>query len=435
MKKVLSLLLLAGLPAAGLIFRDGASPPANTGTAPTGDLAGSGWQHQVYYLDFHGTVISPKHFVTARHLGGGEEKITRPVFFRGGEEVTYAIKGERVLIGETDLSIFEIWETFPEYAGIYEGGNEAGKEMVIHGSGVDRGGEVGGSGWKWGPWGTRESRWGQNVVKGVAKSGEDDLLYFSFDDVLGRNEVMATGGDSGGGWFIKDGEVWKLAAVSFSVDALYSEAAMPVDGTGFRGAFYDASGLWYGKDSEGWEVIPVEGDGDLGEIEFYRQSHTYGSRMSSNATAIRAIIDPAIDWGEKTNVGKFGSWLSGFGITTKTGAGDDADGDGLSNLNEYLTESHPNDPVTAVRPLEVALLSDGSHQFTFVESLDLPGRGLVSVLEKSNDLLNWEAVTGQVEISDLRDNPNGVRTRVTTIPATLAGRVFYRLRVTLLPSS
>ena len=132
---------------------------------------------------------------------------------------------------------------------------------------------------------------------------------------------------------------------------------------------------------------------------------------------------------------KFESWLSGFGITAETGVDDDADGDGLSNLNEYLGESHPNDLITAVQPLEVESLSNGFHQFTFVESLDMTERGLVSVLESSPNLLNWEEVTGQVERSNLRDNPKGIRTRVTTIPPSSNGRVFYRLRVTLLRSS
>ena len=432
MKKGLALWLLMGLPAAALIFRDGPSPTMNTETAPTGDLVGSGWQHQVYYMDFHGTVISPKHFVSARHLGGSQEEITRPVFFRGGEEVTFGIKGERVLIGGTDLSVFEIWETFPEYAELYEGGNEAGREMVIHGSGVGRGAAISGRGWKWGLWGTRQSRWGQNIVEGVVTSEGNELLYFGFDDVLGRNEAMATGGDSGGGWFIQDGATWKLAAVSSSVDALYSDASIPIDETGFKGGFYDAVGLWYGNDAEGWEVIPGGGEG---EIEFYRQSHSYGSRISSNAPAIRAIIDPAIEWGGKSKMEKFESWLSGFGITAETGVDDDADGDGLSNLNEYLGESHPNDLITAVQPLEVESLSNGFHQFTFVESLDMTERGLVSVLESSPNLLNWEEVTGQVETSNLRDNPKGIRTRVTTIPPSPNGRVFYRLRVTLLRSS
>jgi len=160
------LLAVVGLPASGLIFRDGLSPTANTRTAPTGDYAGSGWQHQLRYLTSHATIISPKHFITANHLGASQEQVTQQAFFNGAELKTFAIKGTPVRIGDSDLRVFEIWETFEDYALLYTKSDEVGKEMVVHGRGIDRDEEVAGRGWKWGSYATQKSRWGRNEVGG-----------------------------------------------------------------------------------------------------------------------------------------------------------------------------------------------------------------------------------------------------------------------------
>lgn len=439
MQRSLCFWILTIAAAHGLIFRDGPSPAANTETAPTGAYANSGWEHQVQFVTSHGTIISPKHFITARHLGSGGalgRTVKQPVFFGVPEERVYAVKGSRELIGTTDLAIFEIWETFDDYAELYEGTSEVGKEMVIHGSGRGRGEEVAGKGWKWGAASTRKSRWGRNTLDGIVSSDGNEFLYFDFDDVFGQDEAMAMVSDSGGGWFVKDGSVWKLVAVTYSVDARHSDATSPSNANSFRGGFYEAGGLHIGSDATGWQLIPTTGSSDdPDDIEFYRQSHTYGSRISSDASAIKAIIDPAIEWQGKTFGQRFEGWLSEFGITGETGAGDDPDGDGIPNLNEYLVESDPNQTNDFVRPLQVAFLPDGSHRFTFVESLDLAGRGITTVLENSTDLANWEEVIGQVEESIVRDDPNGVQTRTTSIGPIGAGKRFYRLKVTLSSSS
>lgn len=434
MRLALMVLVLAVGPAAGLIFRDGPSPAPNTETAPTGPLAGSGWQWQANYLNYHATIISPKHVITARHLGAGEKVITRPVIFGAPSPETYAIKGQRITIGDSDFAIFEVWETFPTYAGLYQGTNESGREVVIHGSGVGRGDEVGEAGWRWGNGTSRVSRWGRNVIKGSLSSGDDQFLYFGFDDLLGQDEVMATGGDSGGGWFIKEGGVWKLAAVSFSVDALYSEETVPSDSNGFRGAIYDGTGLSFGRDANGWEVIPASGQsGNPSDIEFYRQSHSYGSRISGRLAEIEAVIAPALAWEALDAGGKFQSWLTDFGVTTETGANDDADDDGLTNLEEYLTESHPGDKAQSESGLRVEFLPGGVQRLTLRESLDLAGRELTSVLEESVDLENWSPISGLSEISNTRDNPAGIRVRVLERSGVGAGPRYLRQKIVLAP--
>ena len=109
----------------------------------------------------------------------------------------------------------------------------------------------------------------------------------------------------------------------------------------------------------------------------------------------------------------------------------DADKDGVSNLEEYLTESNPNNHADAVAPLAVDLTMAGTHQFTLVESLDLAGRGLATVLEVSDDLAQWDPVTGTTEDSNVVDSIAGTRTRELSVSFAGTGAVYYRLKITL----
>lgn len=421
---------LAILPAGGLIFRDGLSPPANTQTAPTGGYEGSGWQHQLRYLTSHATIISPKHFITATHLGANQEQVTQQAFFNGVGLQTFAVKGTPVRLGDSDLRVFEIWETFDDYALLYTKSDEVGKEIVVHGRGIDRDEEVVGRGWKWGSYATQKSRWGRNEVGGSVDVEGNELLHFDFSDILGKDEVIVSPRDSGGGWFIKDGLTWKLAAVTSSVDASYSSAVIPSNQNRFNGAFYNAGGLYIGSDDSGWNLIPVFGRSESpSDSRFYRQTNGYGSRISDHAAEIQAIINSAIDWEDLSPTEKFGNWLESFGTISLSGFSDDPDNDGFSNLEEYLTGSDPSDANIGSEPISIDYLPDGSHSFVLVESLDLEGRHLTAVLESSVDLDNWNPVDDLTETSSNRNNPAGVKTRVLTRSPEENGSLFYRLKI------
>ena len=433
--KLLLLCAVIGLPASGLIFRDGLSPAANTRTAPIGDYAGSGWQHQLRYLTSHATIISPKHFITAHHLGASQEQVTQQAFFNGVGLKTFAIKGTPLRIGDSDLRVFEIWETFDDYALLYKKSDELGKEMVVHGRGIDRGEEVPGRGWKWGSYATQKSRWGRNEVGGFVDVEGNELLHFDFSDVLGQDEAIVSPRDSGGGWFIKDGPIWKLAAVTFSVDASYSSSAIPSNQNRFNGVFYDAGGLYIGSDDSEWNLIPIFGESEnSSDSRFYRQTNGYGSRISDHTEEIQALIDPAIEWKDLSPAEKFDTWLEGAGISL-SGFSDDPDNDGFSNLEEYLAGSDPSDASTGIGPMTIDYLPDGSHSFVLVESLDLAGRHLSTVLESSIDLDNWAPVVDLTQISSVRDNPAGVQTRSLTRTPAQNGPLFYRLRITMVSSN
>lgn len=422
---------LASLPVSGLIFREGAGPAANTETAPTGDYSGSGWQHQLIYAGFHGTIISPKHFITAVHIGFGSPVVTQQGFFNGVGNRSFTVKGSR-RVGQSDFRIFEIWETFDDFALLYNKADENGKEVVIHGRGFGAGSEISGRGWNWGGGSTQRSRWGRNTIEDNFTNGSNNLLHFDFSDVLGEDEVMVANRDSGGGWFIKDGDTWKLAAVTFAVDTGYSTAISPSDATRFNGALYDADRAWIGSDAGGWNRIPSSGSSnDPTNIRFYRQSNGYGSRVSASATSIQTIIDPAIAWQDLDATERMENWLGQFGVTSLLGSTDDADADGLTNLEEYLTESDPSDSGERVKPMTVEYLPDGSHRVTLVESLDLVGRGLTVVVESSDDLSTWQLVNDLSELSNDPDSSNGIRTRILTRTPTESGALYYRLRIVL----
>src|SRR5208283_5344842 len=81
------LLLLAGIipppRLQAIIFYFTADPDYNT-TAPTGSLAGSGWQWVGSWGGFQGTVIGPHHFLAAQHVGGvpGDPFVFQGVSYR-----------------------------------------------------------------------------------------------------------------------------------------------------------------------------------------------------------------------------------------------------------------------------------------------------------------------------------------------------------------
>ncbi len=446
---VASLMLLGVLPGHAIIFADGDDPSANKETAPTGVYQDSGWQHLVRFKNFQGTMISPKHFITATHLGSATA-ITQPMYFNGVADKSFNIKpNSRTILqinGEnSDLSVFEIWETFENYAPLYTSTDEVGKEFILTGKGFGQGEELTFNnatvGWKWGDATTEADRWGTSTILStdVAGSGAD-LIYSQFDSNGGPHECQATGNDSGGGWFIKEGSVWKLAAITFSADAGRDSNNTIGDGSNFRAAMTRARGFYIGSDSGGWFLIPTNNGqysnpasfetNDM-DARFYEKTHSYGTRISSFITELNPIIQPSITTASLSPETRFGAWLIDQGITTNTSALDDADGDHIPNLLEYFSDSDASDISEAISPFQVTPLTSGAIQFTLIESLDLAGRGLTGVIQKSTDLDTWTPVTTATETSSSMDTAAGTRTRILERPAGSDSELFFRLFVSL----
>ena len=146
-------------------------------------------------------------------------------------------------------------------------------------------------------------RWGENDVAEIVPYNGHDYLYATFDKPAQMgdrpNESHLSGGDSGGAIFLKDNSdgLWKLAAINYAVDDLYTPPTIPPDPPGlqsFAAAIYDAHGYYTsdGKNPPTYTLIT-----DPTPTGFY------GTRISSELAWIGSVIaDP--------HVGREGNFLT-----------------------------------------------------------------------------------------------------------------------------
>lgn len=269
--------LAAGPAAHALIFLSSGDTAFNT-TAPGGVLADSGWQYQGDWGGLLGTPVAPNFFLTAKHGGGA---VGNSFSYQGTSFVATAQFNHPT----ADLTLWQVGGTFPGYAPLYTGNDEVGKGLVVFGRSAVRGAEVnvaGASptdlrGWQWGSTGGGTRRWGENGVDAVATVSGADYLVAGFSADGGANEATLAGGDSGGGVFIQDAGIWKLAGINYAVEAEFRTTA---DGATFLGAIFDAGGL-YGNTGGGFTLLN-DGPGNL-EASFY------STRVSSYADWIQEV--------------------------------------------------------------------------------------------------------------------------------------------------
>lgn len=288
---ILALLLVPSRSEA-ILFFDTDVATHNT-TAPSGTLANSGWQYQGYFGSKLGTMISSKHFITAQHIGVSGTFV-HDALFNGSATVSYSVdtsvnNGVGYWdIPNSDLRVFEITGQFPSWASLYTDNDEVGKGVVLHGRGAPRGADVvlapdGLKGWLTNPE-DGVVRWGSNTISGAIPTMTNfgEVLAADFDAVSGVEEAHLSGGDSGGGAFIEQNGVWKLAGVNAAVDGRWDTNSVIADGTEFDAALFDAGGYYVGSDAGAWNLVPDE-TADV-------PSSLYVSRVSAYATEIQAII-------------------------------------------------------------------------------------------------------------------------------------------------
>jgi hypothetical protein len=277
-------LLMNVFSARGVIFYSTGDPNYNT-TAPSGSLTNSGWQYEGTWGIFLGTPIAPKYFITAEHVGG---IVGQTIVFRGVAYSTTAVYDDP----DSDLRIWRICGTFPDYAQIYTATNEVGQNCVVIGRGTQRAGPVTTTnvlgivkthGWQWGPY-DGVIRWGQNVVSGHIDGNTlygivlGDLLQAAFNADGGTNECHLSTGDSGGALFIKDGPVWKLAGINYGVDGPYNTTGAD---PGFNAAIFDGAGLYEKGIADMW--LPANGPGSF-----------YATRISAHLGWINGVINAGV---------------------------------------------------------------------------------------------------------------------------------------------
>lgn len=162
--------VLTGRAGAVILLNPEPDPPENK-VAPTGRLAGSGWEFQGTWGGFLGTPVAPQFFITAKHCGGNVGQ----VFSLGGTSYKTV---KRFDSPSSDLTLWEISGTFPAYAPLYTKSDEVNKQLVVFGRGTERGSQYAMAnsvppgadfrGWSWGP-GKGVQRWGTNVVTAAIK--------------------------------------------------------------------------------------------------------------------------------------------------------------------------------------------------------------------------------------------------------------------------
>jgi hypothetical protein len=276
--KAISVAALACLaaPSHALIFYSTADPDHNT-TAPSAALALNGWNLQGNWRENTGTPIGPHHFITAMHVGGS---IGQLFSFRGVDYTTIAVHPD----ASSDLQIWEVSGTFPEWAQLYDGTTETGMDLVVFGRGSVRGADVTVNGvlkgWQWGARDMR-LRWGRNKVSSIIADpnhSASDLLVAQFNTNGTADEAHIAYGDSAGGVFILENSVWRLAGINYEVDGPYNTSG---SGAGFNAAIFDEGGLYKGGEGN-WTFIPDRLTTQAGSF--------YATRIKTRLTWIQSVL-------------------------------------------------------------------------------------------------------------------------------------------------
>jgi hypothetical protein len=399
-------LLLGNLERAeAVIFSETADPAYHT-TTP-GD--NSGWQYEGKFGDFLGVPIGPFHFITANHIGGS----TGDLFDFHGDLYTTIAHHD---ISATDLRIWEVdhAKPFPTYAPLSSGVADIGATATIIGRGTQRGSEVyvGGElkGWQWGA-GDGVQRWGRNVVVSARENGL--YLYCDFDKPGVTDECHLSVGDSGGGMFVFEKGLWKLAGINRGVDGPFRYDS---SGSEFLAALYDAGGLEY-KQSDNltvWSAIPEQAvDVPTG---------FYCSQISESLAAIFAIAPEAATLATEDFTAWQRLYFRPTEIATPATSGPlaDPDHDGIGNLLEFALNLDPTfseratmTADTGVRGLPLAglaTISSADHlTLEFVRRTSGSGAALTCKAEFSSDLVTW-STTGTETITAINSRWERVKT-------------------------
>ena len=266
-------------------------------------------------------------------------------------------------------------------------GTRRGTEVVV-------GGEP--KGWLWGA-SDDVQRWGRNVVTGGFNDPTyGSLLYCGFDKPGITDECHLSTGDSGGGLFVMENGLWRLAGIHLGVDC----ASPGVNGS--SGSFYDLGGL-YLYNGSAWILIP--------ENASNIPSSFYSSRISASLPWITGIAPEVNSLAPES----YSAWQRFYFTPTQiatpqtSGALGDFDNDGFSNLLEFAFNLDPSFneratmiAATGLRGLPLVLretLSGADHvTIEFVRRTVGSGAGLSYLPQFSSDLNTWEAV-GTVSVT------------------------------------
>ncbi|HEV3409069.1 MAG TPA: hypothetical protein VG095_02155 [Chthoniobacterales bacterium] len=378
--RLLVLLLAAFSSAEGVILYRTGDVDANT-TAPDIAFPHAGWDYEGAYGFFLGTPIAPQFFISAKHVSGGVGSVLMLRNALTGETASYTVIRE-YRDPTSDLDIFEIGGTFPYFAPLYDKQDESGKRIVVIGRGTDRGGPIEYNndpmqlrGWYHGA-DSHTQRWGENIIAAAFPFlPEWDLLVSDFDKVGLPDECHLSGGDSGGGAFINDGGVWKLAGISYAIDSGFY--MQPDLATGFNGAIFDLRGYYYRSGGAFVQIDPNSPNPI--------PTSFYPTRISTKLPWIYSVIKPAGDY----------------------------DNDGTPNLLEYAVAI--NTPGSRAWSAPAVAVPAGHVSLTYRKVTGAPQ--LQYRFEASYDLVMWMPVTPEETVKSTNENIQTIEAKLATASA------------------
>jgi hypothetical protein len=407
-----------------VIFLD--SPDSARNTTTPGD--NSGWQYEGKFNTFLGVPIAPYFFITAKHIGGSVGTVFD---FHGDLYTTIAAHPSP----NTDLQIWEVDHSkpFPSYAPLATAAGDVGTTATIMGRGTRRGPEVIVDdvlrGWRWGA-SDDVQRWGRNEVEGVINGGpsEGQLLYCNMNNPGLPDECHLSTGDSGGGMFVLENGLWRLAGINYSVEGPYRTSAA---GTDFNAALFDQRGLYMNTGS--WTLVTGAGAVPSGFV---------CSRISASQSWITSVTGV----GSSLPVEDFGAWRKLYFTPVEiandstTGPAADFDGDEINNLLEFALNLDPTFNQRAIMQSSSGLrglpamgmqIISGEEHLTieFVRRTTTSVSGLVYIPQFASDLEDWQTV-GTETVTPINSRWERVKVVDSISNDGTAGR-FARVKVVL----
>ena len=185
-------------------------------TQPGGDWEGMNWDYVGSVNVGSAVAVGRRFMATNRHFS------TVPGDTVTVEGVDYTV--EEVINAPAfsgdfpDLRLLKVATPLPGYYSLYDGVfNVPNKDLIVVGTGYSGTINEIDSTWTWSTSTGREKRWGTNEFTNFAWIPSGNLqsfviqVNFNFGDTA--FEAGIASGDSGGGFFFKDGGEWKLAAL------------------------------------------------------------------------------------------------------------------------------------------------------------------------------------------------------------------------------